>query len=133
MIKIPDDLHLRIQRYYQQLTGEEGSFVAWSHENQRKLLDWFFGISKENGVFILYNGNKENGIAFNVKGALGGSFLDLMNTKADNSWILAADTWDRSFTDNQELVDFKRIIQDLDGLHENKTCWTVPALRAPTG
>ncbi len=110
LIDVPDDLHLRIQRYYKQLCNEEGSISEWHQDSQQRLLDWFFGISKENGVFILKN---ESGLAFNIAGALGGSLVGLIEGEYLGTQLIGIDAIEQSFASDQ-LVDFQRIIQDLD-------------------
>ena len=60
----------------------------------------------------------DGSIAFCVKGALGSSALGLMEQKVGTSFIAGVEQLDRTFSDNDELVDFQRIIQELEVLVE---------------
>lgn len=110
MIDIPEDLHIRIQRYYQQVCGEQGSISDWAFESQKRLIEWFFGTSKEQGVFVL---KERDGIAFNVVGALGGSLLGLVEDDRVTTSVIGIESVDNNLT-AAGVVDFQHIIQELD-------------------
>jgi len=119
MIEVPDDLHLRIQRYYKRLCNDEGYFITdWSYESQQRLINWFFGIGKDNGVFITRN--NDGCIDYIVKGALASSLLGIINPYDGDRYFVATNSWNRSFQENEELVDFQRILRELDDLDENR-------------
>lgn len=113
-VDIPDNLHLRIQKYYNQLCGEEGSISDWSYESQTKILAWFFGSEKDTGVFVL---KEKGGIAFNIVGALGGSLIGLVEHRDTTgrvySSVFGIDTLNQSF-DTGKMADFQRILNELD-------------------
>ncbi len=110
MIDIPDDLHIRIQKYYQQLCGEQGSISEWSVESQKRLLDWFFGTGKEQGVFVL---KEREGLVFSVVGALGGSLVGLVEDDRVSTSVIGIERADKHFQ-TEGMADFKRIIQEVD-------------------
>lgn len=110
MIDIPDDLHLRIQKYYNLLCGEQGSIADWGYESQKRLIDWFFGIGKEQGAFVL---KEQDGIAFNVVGALGGSLIGLVEGDRVSTSVIGVDTIDNTFAATG-IADFQHIIQEID-------------------
>ena len=114
IVDIPEDLHLRIQKYFSRLCGEEGAISDWSFESQSKILSWFFGSEKDTGVFVL---KERGGIAFNVVGALGGSLIGLVEHRAPDrrvfSGVLGVTTLNQTF-DTGKMVDFQRILNELD-------------------
>lgn len=110
MIDIPDDLHLRIQRHYQQLIGESGSIGDWEIDKQKRLLDWFFGIGKDQGVFVL---KERSGLAFSVVGALGGALIGLVEDDRVSTSVIGIDRVEKHFQ-SEGVADFRRIIQEVD-------------------
>lgn len=112
-VDIPEDLHLKIQKYFNRLCGEEGSISDWSFQSQSKILAWFFGSEKDTGVFVL---KEKGGIAFNIVGALGGSLIGLVEhrdtTARVYSSVLGITTLDQSF-DTGKMADFQRILNEL--------------------
>jgi|GEM_PF-5936808 len=121
LVDIPDDLHLRIQKFYRQLCNEEGNISEWEYKSQDKLFSWFFGIGKENGVFIMRN-PPDGSICFCIKGALGSAMIGLMAKDSGNSFVVGFDKLEHTFNENEELVDFQRIIKDLDFNSNLGTC-----------
>ncbi|MEI2782171.1 MAG: zinc ribbon domain-containing protein [Candidatus Competibacter sp.] len=69
--QVSDDLAERIQRMFLQLTGMYGTVNEWNHDLKVRLLKWFFGMGKDNGVFIRHQPNMPNNLVFSIIGNFG--------------------------------------------------------------
>lgn len=118
MIDIPEDLHIRIQKYYNQLCGEQGAISEWSYASQKRLLDWFFGLSKDQGVFVLKD---RDGIAFNVVGALGGALFGIVEDNRVTTSVIGIEGIEHNLSATG-VTDFQHIIQELDFYTKQHTC-----------
>jgi DNA invertase Pin-like site-specific DNA recombinase len=111
-VSIPDDIAQRIKKHINILTNEEGYDLSdWSYDNRKKLIKWFFGNNKNNGILIRRDLNKN--IFFQIKGAIGGIIIGVAEKHTVGTTILGLNEINQNFDVLSTNDDFRNIVNDL--------------------
>ena len=109
-----NELAEKINRHYHLLIGKDISIQDLDYEQQKLLVDWYFGMSKDTGVYLMQD--KQNGVVFNVVGAFHSSYLGIIQKEWNTVLILGfREDIQQPFVrkDPDVQVDFKRLLESL--------------------
>lgn len=109
-VDLPDDLHVRVQAVITALTEQEGTnMLEWSEESLSRLLQWFFGVNKENGIYI--KRDEENNVCFQIKGMLSCSTIGVVEESTAGIMLAGLDDLNQTFDHTSTQADFNDLIQ----------------------